>query len=50
LIFRIDIPKFKGKLDPNKFLEWLQTVDGIFKYKEVPEDKKVKLIALILRK
>jgi len=37
-------------LDPDDFLEWLQTVERIFEYKEVPEDKKVKLVALKLRK
>jgi len=31
-------------------LEWLHIVERIFDYKEVPEDKKVKLVALKLRK
>jgi len=48
--FRVDIPEFEGKLDPNKILEWLHTVERIFRYKEVPEDKKVKLVTLGLRK
>ena len=38
--FRVDIPEFEGKLDPDKFLEWLHIVEWIFEYKEVPEDKK----------
>ena len=48
--FRIELPEFEGKLDPDEFLDWLQTVERIFDYKEVPEDKKVKLVALKLRK
>ena len=48
--FRVELPEFEGKLDPDEFLEWLNTVERIFDYKEVPEDKKVKLVALRLRK
>jgi len=40
----------EGKLDLDEFFEWLHTVERIFDYKEVPEDKKVKLVALRLRK
>ena len=47
--FRVQIPEFEGKLDPDEFLEWLHIVERIFEYKEVPEDKKVKLVALRLR-
>jgi len=42
--------EFEGKLDPEEFLDWLHTVERIFEYKDVPEDKKVKLVALRLRK
>ena len=31
-------------------MEWLHTAERIFEYKEVPKDKKVKLLALKLRK
>jgi len=48
--FRVDIPEFEGKLDPEEFLDWLSTVDRVFEYKEIPEDKKVKLVALKLQK
>ena len=48
--FKVEIPEFKGKLDPEEFLDWLNTVERVFKYKDVPEDKKVKLVALRLRK
>ena len=48
--FRVNIPEFKGKLDPKEFLGWLNIIDRVFEYKDVPEDKKVKLITLKLRK
>ena len=48
--FRVEIPEFEGKLDPEDFLDWLHTVERVFEYKDIPEDKKVKLIALRLRK
>ena len=30
--FKVDIPEFEGKLDPDDFLEWLQTVERVFEY------------------
>ena len=47
---KVGVPEFEGRLDPDEFLEWLQTVQRIFDYKEILEEKKVKLIALRLRK
>ena len=46
--FRVEIPEFKSKLDPDEFLEWLHTVERIFEYKKVLEGKKVKLLPLSL--
>jgi len=46
--FKVDIPKFKGKLDQDELLDWLQTVERVFDFKEIPDEKKVKLIALSL--
>ena len=48
--FKVDLPEFEGQLDPDIFLDWLQTVERVFDYKDIPEGKKVKLIALKLRK
>jgi len=48
--FRVEIPEYKGKLDPKEFLDWLHTVERVFEYKDVPEDKKVELVALRLCK
>ena len=44
--FRVDIPEFKGKLDPQEFLDWLSTIERY--YKVVPEHNKVNLVALKL--
>jgi len=48
--FKVEIPEFKGKLYPDKFLKWLHTVERIFEYKEVPSDKKVPLFDIRLCK
>jgi len=48
--FKVEIHKFEGKLDPDEFLDWRHIVEYVFEYKDVPEDKKVKLMALRLRK
>ncbi|VFQ73774.1 unnamed protein product [Cuscuta campestris] len=48
--FKVDIPIFEGKNDPDEFLEWLETVERVFDFKEVSDEKKVKLVALKFRK
>ena len=48
--FQVEIPKYEGKLDPEEFLDWLHTVERVLKYKDIPEEKKVKLVALRLHK
>ena len=48
--FKVEIPEFAGKLDPEEFVDWMHTVERVFEYKDVQEDKKVKLVALRLRK
>ena len=40
--FKVEIPEFKGKLDPEEFLDWLHAVECVFKHKDVPEDKMMK--------
>ena len=35
--FRVEIPTFKGNCNLDEFLEWLQTVECIFEYKDVSE-------------
>jgi len=48
--FRVEILVIWSKADPDEFLGWLNTVERIFEYKEILKDKKVKLVALRLRK
>jgi hypothetical protein len=46
----VDIPKFEGRMQPNEFIDWLNTIERIFDYKDVLEHHKVKLVAIKLRK
>ncbi|VFQ90812.1 unnamed protein product [Cuscuta campestris] len=47
--FKVEIPTFDGKDDPDDFIEWLEMIERVFDYTEVLEDKKVKLVALKFR-
>ena len=44
--FKVEIPKIEGKLHPNEFLDWLHAVERIFDYKDIPANKKVKVVTL----
>ncbi|XP_076917203.1 uncharacterized protein LOC143577178 [Bidens hawaiensis] len=47
---RTDIPEFDGtSLDPEGFIDWLVIVEEVFEFREVPENKRVSLIATRLR-
>ncbi|GKC76864.1 putative nucleotidyltransferase, ribonuclease H [Tanacetum coccineum] len=47
---RVNIPEFDGNnLNPEGFIYWLVTVEEVFEFKEVPENKRVSLIATKLR-
>jgi hypothetical protein len=47
---KVDIPKFEGRMQPDEFIDWLNTIERIFDYKDVLEHHKVKLVAIKLRK
>ena len=47
---RVDIPDFEGQLQPDEFVDWLQTIERVFELKEVPEDQRVKIVAVKLKK
>jgi len=34
--FRVEIPEYEGKLHQEEFLDWLHTVERVFKYKDIP--------------
>ena len=48
--FKVEIQKFEGKLDPEEFLDQLHTVVRVFECKDIPDQKKVNLFALRIRK
>jgi len=48
--FKVVIPEFVGKHDADEFIKWLNTVERIFEYKVVPNDKRVKPVGLKLGK
>nr|GEW12206.1 hypothetical protein [Tanacetum cinerariifolium] len=50
LDLKADIPVFKGKIQPDEFIDWLNTVERIFNYQDVPEDVKVKIVAIKLKR
>ena len=37
-------------MEPDEFLDWLHAVERVFNYKDILEDKKVKLVTLRLRR
>ena len=42
---KIDIPEFQGGLTTEEFLDWVATVEEILDFKEVPDSKRVLLVA-----
>ncbi|GKD30814.1 reverse transcriptase domain-containing protein, partial [Tanacetum coccineum] len=47
---RTEIPEFEGRLQPDDFLDWIQTVERIFDLRDIPDRLKVKLVAIKLKK
>ncbi|XP_072088087.1 uncharacterized protein [Arachis hypogaea] len=47
---KIDVPEFDGRLQPDDFIDWLCTVGRVFELKDIPNDKRVKLVAIKLKK
>jgi hypothetical protein len=47
---KIDIPDFEGELQPDEFVDWLHAIERVFEYKEIPEEHKVKIVAVKLKK
>ncbi|KAL4570144.1 hypothetical protein LXL04_025795 [Taraxacum kok-saghyz] len=47
---KIDIPDFEGKAQPDDFIDWINTVERVFDLKDIPDNFKVKVVAIKLRK
>ncbi|XP_031378325.1 uncharacterized protein LOC116193718 [Punica granatum] len=47
---KVDIPDFEGQMHPEDFIDWLATVERVFDFKNIFEEKKVKLVAIKLKK
>lgn len=47
---RVDLLNFEGRMNLNDFIECIQIVERIFKYKEVSSYRRVKLVAIKLKK
>lgn len=43
--FHSDIPEFHGTLSPEDFIDWLNTVEEILMFRQVPDDMQVPLFA-----
>jgi hypothetical protein len=47
--FKVDLPEFSCTLQAEGFVDWLNELERIFEYKEVPDHDKVKLVAIKLK-
>ncbi|KAI5327722.1 hypothetical protein L3X38_027118 [Prunus dulcis] len=47
---KVDLPEFEGTIQPDDFVDWLNTFEHIFDYKEMLDEKKVKIVAIKLRR
>ena len=46
---RVEIPDFTGSLNPEEYLDWVYTVEEVFKLKNIPPEKQVSLVAIRFR-
>ena len=46
---KVDIPFFSGNLNIEHFIDWIVDIDKFFDYIEVPEEKRVRLVACRLK-
>jgi hypothetical protein len=47
--FKVDLLEFSGTLQAEGFVDWLNELERIFEYKDVPDRDKVKLVAIKLK-
>ena len=46
---QVNIKEFDGDMEPEAFLDWIDSIESYFDWKEVPTEKKVKLAGAKLR-
>ena len=46
---KIELPEFNGSLNPDEFVDWMNTVERVFDYGEVSEVKMVKQVDIRLK-
>lgn len=44
--FKLDLPDFDGSLRPEEFLDWLNSVEELLTFKQVPDEMHVSLVAI----
>ncbi|XP_026378179.1 uncharacterized protein LOC113272580, partial [Papaver somniferum] len=46
---KVEVPEFYGGLEPEEFLSWLNTAEEVLEFKDVPDNKRVQLVATMFR-
>ena len=46
---QVNIKEFDGDMEPEAFLDWIDSIESYFDWKEVPTERKVKLVGAKLR-
>jgi hypothetical protein len=46
----VDIPEFEGRMQLDEFIDWVNTIEQVFDYKDVLENHKVNVVVIKLRK
>ncbi|XP_037426242.1 uncharacterized protein LOC119291565 [Triticum dicoccoides] len=47
--FGVKLPEFSGGLSPEDFIDWIDEVERVFEYAEVPEEERVPAVAMRLK-
>lgn len=45
MAFKLELLEFNGGLDADEFLDWLNSVEELLEFKDVPDDRRVPLVA-----